>query len=91
MGDVIARDTNHLMQVTNRNTNRGMITVARREDGCCKALFGRGLARGYLDALKTRAPADVIASFLRATQREGWQPLYKASAMPRLLSGDLDA
>lgn len=60
-----------------------MLTIARRSDGQCVAMTGARIAGDFRDCLRTHAPAQVIATYLRIAASLGieWSPLYKPGAL----------
>jgi hypothetical protein len=64
----------------------GMLTIARRQDGHCVAMRGKGVAGHFRDSVKGSGVDAAMGTFVRMGERlGGWRPLYKADAMPRLL------
>lgn len=69
----------------------GMLFIARRSDGHCVAMRGIGIAGDFRAAVKLYGAERAIDTYVRLGENlGGWKPLYKASAMPRLL-GDVPA
>lgn len=64
----------------------GMLTIARRVDGHCVAMRGRGIAGDFRDCLKTHSPERVIQTYLRICPRPVWSPLYVPDRMKPHLS-----
>lgn len=58
-----------------------ILTIARRTDGHCVALSGRGIAGDFRDCLKTHSPERVIETYLRLCRGIPWEPLYKPERM----------
>ena len=74
---VLASTTEHLVEY-----EAGFLSIARRSDGHCKALKGKGIAGQFRACLKTHSPERVTECFLRMARNQEWQPLYKAGRVP---------
>jgi hypothetical protein len=77
---VLTRTTDYLVEFED-----GMLTIARREDGHCLAVRQKGIAGGFRADLAKYGAERVVQFWLRLLSSHEWKPLYKASAMPRLL------
>lgn len=83
---VLARTADHLVEF-----EAGMLTIARREDGHCLAVRQKGIAGDFRADLATYGTERVVQFWLRMLSSHEWKPLYKASAMPRLLRDEVAA
>jgi len=64
----------------------GMLSIARRSDGHCVAMRAPRLSADFRACIKAHGADRTIATYIKIGERlGGWKPLYKASAMPRLL------
>jgi hypothetical protein len=61
----------------------GMLTIARRYDGNCIGLTGRGIAGQFRDCLKTHGAERTIQTYIRMVPGATWQPLYKPGCVPQ--------
>ena len=74
---ILADTPEHLVEFES-----GLLTIARRTDGHCVALNGRGIAGQFRDCLRTHSPERVVQTFLRIARGQEWQPLYNPARMP---------
>jgi hypothetical protein len=79
---VLAKNHDYIVEF--EPTGQRLLTIARRSDGYCLAFTGARVAGEFRDCLKTHDLERIVQTYERIA-RGVWRPLYKASAMPRLL------
>jgi len=72
---ILASTRDHLVEY-----EAGMLTIARRTDGNCIALQGRGIAGQFRACLKTHSAERTIQTFISLGAT--WRPLYKPRCVP---------
>ncbi len=82
---ILAKTKTHLVEY--ERGHGGLLTITRA-DGKCVGMAGKRICGDFKDCLKTHTPQQVTDCYLRMANSMGieWEPLYKSSAMLRLLA-----
>lgn len=80
----LAKTPDYLVELGHARGYGYLLTIARKTDGHCVAFYGRLVGESFREAVKRYGVQQTIESYLRIAG-DSWEPLYKASAIQRML------
>lgn len=81
----LAKTPDYLVEIGRAPGHGYMLTIARKTDGHCVALFGPKIGKMWREDCERYGLERALRTYLQMAIAGGWQPLYKPSAIQRML------
>lgn len=80
----LAKTPDYLVEIGRAPGHGYMLTIARKTDGHCVAIYGKSIGKMWREDCERYGLDRTLQTYLKIGADQ-WQPLYKASAIQRML------